>query len=182
MSKYYYAKDNERFGPYSLDELTNKEITKETLIWYKGLPEWITASEVDELQTLFEDVPPALPNTVKEENLTSCQDKTSNYLHNKASTDPFFGQIPPKNWLIQALLATIFCCLPFGIVALIYSSQVEKKFYLKDYIGAEKASKNAKTWIILSVVFAAIGILIWILFLVLLTPSNSYDYYDSTYM
>jgi hypothetical protein len=56
---------------------------------------------------------------------------------------------PPLNiptYLAQAILCTIFCCLPFGIVAIIYSTQVNSKMRAGDLEGAQKASKRAATW------------------------------------
>ena len=48
------------------------------------------------------------------------------------------------NYLPQAILVTIFCCLPFGIVAIVYAAQVNGKLQAGDYEGAVTASDNAK--------------------------------------
>ena len=53
---------------------------------------------------------------------------------------------PPKNWLVESILVTLFCCLPFGIAGIIYASQVETKFYAGDYEGVLIASKAAGKW------------------------------------
>jgi hypothetical protein len=50
------------------------------------------------------------------------------------------------NYLVQAILATVFCCLPFGIVAIIFAAQVNGKLAAGDYAGAVDASKKAKMW------------------------------------
>ncbi|HJT25078.1 MAG TPA: CD225/dispanin family protein [bacterium] len=50
------------------------------------------------------------------------------------------------NYLVQAILCTIFCCLPFGIVAIVYAAQVNGKVEAGDMAGAQAASKTAKTW------------------------------------
>ena len=50
------------------------------------------------------------------------------------------------NYLPQAILATLFCCLPFGIVAIVYAAQVNTKLQAGDYEGATTASDNAKKW------------------------------------
>ena len=52
----------------------------------------------------------------------------------------------PENYLVQSILATLCCCLPLGIVAIVYSSQVDSKYNLGDYSGAVIASNNAKKW------------------------------------
>ncbi len=56
------------------------------------------------------------------------------------------NQHPPKNYLIESILVTIFCCLPFGIAGIVFASQVNSKFDLGDYEGALKSSKEAQKW------------------------------------
>ncbi len=57
---------------------------------------------------------------------------------------PPAGTVP--NYLVFAILATVFCCLPTGIVSIIYAAQVNGKLQAGDYAGAQEASRNAKTW------------------------------------
>lgn len=66
------------------------------------------------------------------------------------------NSIPPKTWLVESILVTIFCCQILGIISVIYSAGVESKFYRGDIAGAENASRTAKTLVIVSV---ALGIL-----------------------
>ncbi|MGQ9576977.1 MAG: CD225/dispanin family protein [Thermoguttaceae bacterium] len=49
-------------------------------------------------------------------------------------------------YVAQAILCTLFCCLPFGIVALVYAAQVNGMLAVGDYYGAVKASATARTW------------------------------------
>ena len=82
--------------------------------------------------------------------------------------------LPPgasvPNYLVFAILATVLCCLPTGIAAIVYAAQVNGKLQAGDLAGAETASKNAKMWcwisfglglgvIVLWFAFAALGIL-----------------------
>ncbi len=55
---------------------------------------------------------------------------------------------PPyvQNYLVQAILVTIFCCLPFGIVSIVFAAQVNGKLEAGDIAGARQASQNAKMW------------------------------------
>ncbi|WP_456464121.1 CD225/dispanin family protein [Lutibacter sp.] len=55
-------------------------------------------------------------------------------------------QNQPKNYLVESILVTIFCCLPFGIAGIVFASQVNSKFAAGDYQGAIEASENAKKW------------------------------------
>ncbi|MDB6016515.1 MAG: Interferon-induced transrane protein [Pedosphaera sp.] len=57
------------------------------------------------------------------------------------------GTMPSvPNYLVQAILCTLCCCLPLGIVAIVYAAQVNGKLQAGDYQGALAASKNAKLW------------------------------------
>jgi hypothetical protein len=53
------------------------------------------------------------------------------------------GQQVP-NYLVQAILVTILCCLPLGIPAIVFAAQVNGKLAAGDVAGAMAASKNAK--------------------------------------
>ena len=63
-ARYHIAVDGEATGPYSVEglqqQLGNGVITKSTLVWANGMPDWQQASEVAELRELF-SAPPPLP-------------------------------------------------------------------------------------------------------------------------
>jgi len=50
------------------------------------------------------------------------------------------------NYLVHAILCTIFCCMPFGVVAIVFAAQVNGRIELGDYAGAVELSNKAKTW------------------------------------
>jgi hypothetical protein len=52
----------------------------------------------------------------------------------------------PKNWLVESILVTLFCCLPLGIVGIINAAKVNGAFDAGDVNGAMKASADAKKW------------------------------------
>jgi hypothetical protein len=67
------------------------------------------------------------------------------------------GGAPPSNYLIPAILVTLFCCLPGGIVAIIFATQVNSKYAAGDVAGAMEASRKAKLFTMIS---AGIGVVI----------------------
>ncbi|NEP76926.1 MAG: CD225/dispanin family protein [Okeania sp. SIO3B3] len=85
------------------------------------------------------------------------------------------------NYLMQAILLTLPCCLafgraaifclPFGIVAIAYAAQTKTRLKLGDDQGADKASKNAEKWFLF--VFMPAAIIVTIIMV-------SYKYYCST--
>jgi type IV pilus assembly protein PilA len=70
--------------------------------------------------------------------------------------------IKVSNYLVFAVLATLFCCLPTGIVAIAFAAQVNGKLQAGDLEGAQKASRIAKIWCWISVA-AVVPILILML-------------------
>ncbi|HEY0370562.1 MAG TPA: TIR domain-containing protein [Thermoanaerobaculia bacterium] len=50
------------------------------------------------------------------------------------------------NYLVFAIVVTVLCCLPLGVVAIVYASQVNTKLASGDYAGAKRASDSAKLW------------------------------------
>jgi Interferon-induced transmembrane protein len=53
---------------------------------------------------------------------------------------------PPKTWLVESILVTILCCLPFGIAGIVNAAKVESRFNAGDIDGAEHASAEAGKW------------------------------------
>lgn len=52
---------------------------------------------------------------------------------------------------------TLFCCLPFGIVAIVKSSQVSGLYAQGRYAEAQASADSARKWIIWSVVIGIIA-------------------------
>lgn len=55
-------------------------------------------------------------------------------------------RVAVDNNLVWAILATLFCCLPTGIVAIVYAAQVDGKASAGDIAGARESARNAATW------------------------------------
>lgn len=52
-----------------------------------------------------------------------------------------------ENHLTGAILTTLCCCMPFGIVSIVYAAKVNGLVAAGDLVGAQKAADQAKTWI-----------------------------------
>ena len=66
------------------------------------------------------------------------------------------------NHLVEAILVTLCCCLPFGIVSIIYATQVNTKRDMGDIAGALEASNNAKKW---AMIGAGVGV-VWLIIVI----------------
>ena len=59
-------------------------------------------------------------------------------------------QVP--NNLVWAILTTLFCCLPAGIVSIVYAARVNGKLAAGDIAGARDSAAKAKKWAIWSAI------------------------------
>ncbi len=92
------------------------------------------------------------------------------------------SQNPPKNWLVESILVTIFCCLPFGIAGIVFATQVNSKFAAGDYEGAMRASRDAAKWtkvaFWIGIVLVAGSIIMNVFFGVALWKSGAFNRYQ----
>ena len=79
------------------------------------------------------------------------------------------GNVP--NHLVWSILATIFCCIPFGIPAIVFSSQVDSMLRAGDYEGALEASRKAKTWCWVAFGCGVAAVALYLIFTVLLAAA-----------
>ncbi|KUH81611.1 hypothetical protein AU186_17095 [Mycobacterium sp. GA-1999] len=59
------------------------------------------------------------------------------------------------------ILVTVLCCLPFGIVSIVYASKVSGLWAQGQYAEAQKASDDAKKWAIWGAIAGVIVIVIY---------------------
>lgn len=154
MKKYFYTDGTNNFGPFTLEELREKNITRETKVWFQELGEWKTAGTVPELTEIFKLVPPPIT-------------KTSLNFNNMDNTN---NQKPPKTWLVESILVTLFCCLPFGIAGIVNASKVESRFYAGDIEGANRSSADAKKWTTISF---WIGLAVGVIYLIVVIAGGA---------
>ncbi len=58
MKKYYLHSGAEQQGPFDLKGMKAKRLSRESMVWYEGLPNWTAASNLDELRDFLSPVPP----------------------------------------------------------------------------------------------------------------------------
>jgi hypothetical protein len=70
-----------------------------------------------------------------------------------------------QNYLVQSILITLCCCVPPGIVAIVYAAQVNTKLAAGDIQGAHESARLAKIWswvgfgagVLSGIIYAIIG-------------------------
>ena len=87
----------------------------------------------------------------------------------------------PVNWvpyLILSIISTLCCCLPFGVVGIVFSAKINSSMTAGNLEEAQNNAKMAKIWIIVSF---AIGILTWLIYMILIVTGavsgSAYYYY-----
>jgi hypothetical protein len=83
---------------------------------------------------------------------------------------PGYGAQPqrpkPDNYLVWAILSLVLCCMPLGIVSVVYASQVDGHYARGDYASAEQASASAKKWAIASALTVVVLFVLWLVFVI----------------
>lgn len=75
----YFIIDNngQQAGPFSQDQLVQKAISPETLVWKQGMADWTPAWKVEELRTVLEAVEANKPNSTNQQENQEPQQQTS---------------------------------------------------------------------------------------------------------
>ncbi len=82
-----------------------------------------------------------------------------------ATPPPFSSVVKIPNYLVQSILVTLCCCLPPGIVAIVFAAQVNGKIALGQIDEARRYSRMAYVW---SWVSFGAGVLVTLFYLLLL--------------
>jgi len=65
------------------------------------------------------------------------------------------------NHLVWAILSTLFCCLPLGVVSIVYAAQVDGRRAAGDIAGAQASSRKAMGWAIASALALPVVLVLW---------------------
>lgn len=185
MLEYYIGKNNERLGPFPLEKLITNGLTPDSLVWCQGMSGWKRATEVPEVAALFAPQQPPQPQyappvqdyqqqqyqqSYQQPAYQQPQYQQPQYGYQQPYQQPQYGYRPPRpdSNMVWAILSTILCCMPLGIVAIIKASNVNSLYDRGDYAGAEAAAKSAKSWAMWGAISAVIIWILYILFIVVL--------------
>ncbi len=114
---YYILIKNEKKGPFALEELPKHGLSRNSMIWSSNFEQWKYAKDIPELQEILNSLPPDPPRPVM-----------------------------PKNWLVESILVTCLCCIPFGLIGIINSVKVDENYRNGNYQLAERHAADAKKW------------------------------------
>ena len=142
MKDYYYSDGLQKHGPFSMEELRGIRLSRNTMVWRSSMEKWVPAEQLPELEGSFSEEPSR--STVQE----------SSYPNGR----------PPRTWLVESILVTVFCCLPFGIAGIVNAAKVESRFNYGDIAGAKSSSDEAGKWTKIGFWIGVISVVIWFVF------------------
>ncbi len=126
--------DGREYGPISAEQLrlwiAEGRANAETMAKAEGATDWQTIGSLPEfaeatVRSTLAVAPPPAPSA-------------------RPGAGSSAASLP--NYLVQSILCTIFCCMPFGIPAIVYAAQVNSKVAAGDLAGATESSQKAKMW------------------------------------
>lgn len=167
--KYYIARGTTPVGPLEIDQLRDNGLEADTLVWTAGMPDWVPARDVAELQGLFEPVPPPLtpPAAPATDYVEMPPVYNGPQPQQPYDTAPQYDQQAPAkpfDWLWPSILVTICCCTPLAIVGIVFAAQVNSCWNRGDYDGAYRNAGRARTWTLVALGLSIVGNILYAAF------------------
>jgi uncharacterized protein (TIGR02145 family) len=96
-TKYFYVKDNEAVGPFTIEDLLEKDITSKTQIWTKGMEKWDLLENMPELYKALK---------LKKENPPRFQKENTTYIPKENTSQIKVEPVTPENTLNPNKIST----------------------------------------------------------------------------
>lgn len=179
--QYWINHNGVQFGPVEFEALKDMALTSQAYVWHEGLADWKKITQLPELQGCYVMAgapaagPVATGEPVDEEPAPRCapaaddippipQEETvvTGQPYQQPQYQPQYQPhqeevppCPPTN-LVWGIIATVLCCMPAGIVAIVYALKVSSCYRQGDIKGAERASETGAWWCIASIILGII--------------------------
>ncbi|XP_075840571.1 proline rich transmembrane protein 1B [Microtus pennsylvanicus] len=72
----------------------------------------------------------------------------------------------PKDFMMESVLVTLFCCLLTGLIAIVYSHETRAALGRGDLAQAEEASRKARSLVLFSLLFGVFVSTSWVIYVV----------------
>ena len=106
---------------------------------------------------------PQQPGIPQAQQVISQQNPTGQPMMNQYQIPPTTGKVDIPTHMAEAIIATLFCCLPFGIVAIVKASQVSGHVASGNIQAAQAASNEAKKYVNIAIISGLIINALWVL-------------------
>jgi hypothetical protein len=139
---WHFIQQDEQQGPVTDEQIksliASGNLSADDLAWCEGMAEWKPIREITELSVY--PVKAAAPESIAKPVAESIAEP---------ATKPAAASVMKthvQTYLWQSIVTTIFCCLPLGVVAIVYAAQVDSLARSGDHAAAVAASISAKKW------------------------------------
>lgn len=157
--QYWINHNGVQSGPVDLDAMKQMGLTSAAYVWHEGLADWVKITQLPELQGVYEMIvepatmgqPYQPQQSVPEQPLQQPAPRQPQYAEQPQQPEP----CPPTN-LVWAIISTVLCCIPTGIVAIFYALKVSNKYREGDIEGAKRASEVGAWWCIATIILGII--------------------------
>ena len=173
--KYFIIINGKQAGPFEENLLSGMGITRDTQVWRDGMQQWQPAGTIPELGYLFA--------TLNDSNVGSSTPPPYENSYQPFSSQPIqYGQDIdcdecPKTYLLESILVTIFCCLPFGVIGIYNAAGVSSAYNMGDYRLSMQRSENAKKWSLIGLIVGLVWSIMWWFYVwITIESQNSYYY------
>ena len=149
-AKYYMIIGGNQTGPFTAEELKHNGVQPDSMVWRQGLPNWVQASTLPDLQYLFGYGPQPQPAPAQTWN-----------------NEP----IAHTNWMPWAIVCTVLGVLSgcltliIGIFAIVWANKANNYYNMGNAARGRSANSSAKTLTIIGLIIGAISIVgssIWL--------------------
>ena len=141
--EWFYSQNGTQHGPVTEAELSamiaNGTVASSDLAWHKEMNDWKPIHSLSILTPQSQN-PPTVPIQASPYQTPVSQTPVAQ----STVVQQHVANVP--NYLWQSIVVTVFCCLPFGVVAIVKASKVDTLVKAGDYNSAVESSNSAKTW------------------------------------
>lgn len=158
--EYFAIINGTQAGPMSKEQLAQAGITPDTPVWRPGLPDWVKANTLPELNDIFMEDSAFGGYARVEEHLAA--PKPEPYNPNSYRPEP----IPHTNWLPWAVVATIvgisFPCIGaiFGIIGIVKADKANSLYSNGLKAQGDVANSSARIMTIIALVLGGTGLVL----------------------
>ena len=182
MRRYWINFRGKQSGPLSIEDLERMGVDKTAYVWHSGLADWVKITKVPELNEMLENMAAGVETAASQVADVPQNDapneaaelppynygpqgparQQGGYSPQYASGGNGYAQAvsetpecPPTN-LVWAIISTICCCWPLGILGIIFAYLTKKHYKEGNYRKAEKFSEYGAWMIIASIMLGLI--------------------------
>ncbi len=147
---WYYSQNNQQLGPVPEEQIKSMlraaSLSSSSLVWKEGMTDWKPVTEIPELAIAINASTPSAYTPPASNPYASPMSQPAGTVAPQASQAPMGAPVNGGGILAFAIVTTVLCCPPFGIVAIVFAAQINSKLAMGDYLGAAESARKSKMW------------------------------------